>query len=221
MTAQEFFKFKKPNREKLKLFGFAEKGGALLYETEILEGQFRLAVKIKGGSVETALVDTMTEEPYTLHLVEDAAGAFVGSVREQYARVLEEIAARCFDTQIFKSEQTLALIAHAQKKYGDEPEYLWEKFPDNAVLRRRDNEKWYAAILTVQRKKLGIGGDETVEILDVRRDPKELDLMVDGKRYFRGWHMNKKHWLTVPLDGSVPTEELFELLEESYFLAKK
>ena len=33
-----------------------------------------------------------------------------------------------------------------------------------------------------------------------------------------GYHMNKKHWITVVLDGSVPVGELARLIEQSWRL---
>jgi predicted DNA-binding protein (MmcQ/YjbR family) len=33
-----------------------------------------------------------------------------------------------------------------------------------------------------------------------------------------GYHLNKRHWNTVALDGSVPDEELLELVDHSYEL---
>ena len=36
-----------------------------------------------------------------------------------------------------------------------------------------------------------------------------------------GWHMNKKHWYTMILDGSVERRELFRRIDESYRLAVK
>jgi predicted DNA-binding protein (MmcQ/YjbR family) len=33
-----------------------------------------------------------------------------------------------------------------------------------------------------------------------------------------GYHLNKRHWLTITLDGSVPDKTLYELLEDSYDL---
>ena len=33
-----------------------------------------------------------------------------------------------------------------------------------------------------------------------------------------GYHMNKRHWVTVTLDGSVPAQLLVELVEDSYDL---
>lgn len=219
---EDFFRFKAPNRQKCALYGFREEGGVLRYETEIADGQFLLRVEIGAdGAVATSLTDTLTGEPYTLHLVEDAAGAFVGSVRAAYGAELEKIAKRCFETEIFHGAQTKRLIAHIAEAYGDAPEYLWEKFPDNAAVRRRDNQKWYAVLLTVERKKLGLEGEGKAEILDVRMDPAELDLYADGKRYFRGYHMNKRSWATVVLDGPLSDGEIFSLIEESFRLAAK
>lgn len=31
-----------------------------------------------------------------------------------------------------------------------------------------------------------------------------------------GYHTNKRHWNTVAVDGSVPTEEVFDMVEHSY-----
>lgn len=72
-------------------------------------------------------------------MVEEAVGGFVGSVRADYERVLSDIAEKCCYREVFKSAQAKTLLAYAKEKYRDTPEYLWEKFPDNAVLRRRDN----------------------------------------------------------------------------------
>ena len=36
-----------------------------------------------------------------------------------------------------------------------------------------------------------------------------------------GYHMNKRHWNTVILDGSVPQEELLEMIDGSYALVVK
>lgn len=36
-----------------------------------------------------------------------------------------------------------------------------------------------------------------------------------------GYYMNKKHWITVTLDGSVPDEELKSMMDDSYALVVK
>jgi predicted DNA-binding protein (MmcQ/YjbR family) len=35
-----------------------------------------------------------------------------------------------------------------------------------------------------------------------------------------GYHMNKKHWNTVMLDGSIPDSEVFEWIDHSYDIVK-
>ncbi len=216
----DIFKFKAPNFEKLRRYGFAEESGEFVFRTQIFEGQFLMTVRVlRDGAVKTELLDTLTEEPYTLHLVESAEGEFVVRVRKEYGAILQPVAEKCFDTEVFKSSVTKALIARVREKYGDEPEYLWEKFPDNAIWRRKDNGKWYGAVLTVARKKLGLSGEGNVEILDMRADPAEIELLVDNVKIFGGWHMNKRHWIALPLDGSVEIEEIENFLEESWHIA--
>ena len=98
-------------------------------------------------------------------------------------------------------------------------EFLWQKFPDNAVWRRKDTAKWYGAILTVGRHKLDLDSKEIVEIIDLRIEPDQMDALLQNDGYYPGWHMNKKHWYTIILDESVATEEIFRRIDESFRLA--
>lgn len=220
-NAMLLFQKKTPHTEKLLAYGFVREADGFRYDTDIAQGQFVLTVAVSGGGVKTRVMDKDSGEEYVLHRAPGAAGAFVGMVREDYERVLADISEKCFEPDIFKQEQTKRLIAYVREKYGDELEYLWEKFSDNAVWRRRDTKKWYAALLTVSRRKLGQDSDELLEIIDLRMKPEALAALVDGVRYFPGYHMNKKHWVTICLDGSVPLEEICARLDESYGLAVK
>lgn len=120
------------------------------------------------GNVSTEVIDNNSGEEYILHNIADATGAFVGQVKAEYDAILEEISSKCFETDVFKSEQAKRLIQYVREKYGDELEFLWKKFSDNAIWRRKDTNKWYAVLLIVSKRKLGIDSDETVEILDLR-----------------------------------------------------
>lgn len=218
----DLFADKKPIFAKLEAFGFVAQNKRYVYKTDILDGAFELSVMVDmQGLTTTRLTDKDTDEEYRLHLIEAASGKFVGQVREACREVLRQIAEGCFEFEIFKSRQAKALLAYVKEKHGDEAEYLWEKFPDNAVWRRQDNQKWYGAILTVKAEKLGLGGAEKLEVLDIRADSDEIDRLVDDQRYFRGYHMNKKTWLTIPLNNSVSLTEICERLDQSYVLAGK
>ena len=122
---------------------------------------------------------------------------------------------------VFREDYTKKILQYAAEQYGDEPEYLWQDYPEYAVLRRKDTKKWYALLMNLPCKRLGIDGDEMVEVVDLRFDVDELPNKIDNVAYFAGYHMNKKHWITILLDGSVPLDEILGYVDESYTLAKK
>ena len=84
-------------------FGFKESDGEYVYEAEIMNGEFRLYVLIRpDGRVDTRLIETETDEEYTLYKTE-AVGTFVGRVRTSVEEVLCLIAEKCFDSHLFAS----------------------------------------------------------------------------------------------------------------------
>lgn len=116
----------------------------------------------------------------------------------------------------FKSAGMKRVLGYVKEKYGTEPEFLWAKTPDAAILRHKDNPKWYAALLVIPKEKLGIKEGGNVEVLNLKCDLALIDLWIDYKSIFPGYHMNKKHWISVILDGSVEDSEIFSLIDMSY-----
>ncbi len=219
--ANVIFKNKACNFERLLEYGFEKREDTYFYKGILPSSEFEMLVSITElGKVSATIMDTGLNEPYTLHLASGAVGEFVGTIRAEYENILTDIADKCFEPDVFKTDIAKEIIAYVRNTYGDELEYLWKKFPDNAVVRRSDNKKWYAAILTVSRSKLGFESDEIVEVIDLRMKPEEVE-KIDKVKILPGYHMNKKHWITVVLDGSVSLDEIFTLIDESYVLAKK
>ena len=219
---ESVFKQKKIVWDKLIPFGFAETEEGYRYQQMMPDCGLLLTVRVtKQGQLSTEVTDPVTDAPYTLHLLDGAAGSFVGAVRSQYQALLADIASQCFEADVFRSEQAKALIGYVRKTYGDELEYLWPKTPDNAIWRRKDTQKWYAALLTVSKRKLGLAEEGKAEILDLRLPPEEMAALVDHKTSFPGYHMNKKHWFTILLDGSASIEEITSHIAISFDLAVK
>ncbi|MDV0441092.1 MmcQ/YjbR family DNA-binding protein [Methanorbis furvi] len=222
MEIDEIFENRKIIPERLLSFGFVRQNDGYHYAAPLLDGRFQMSVIIsEQGKVYTEVIDTVSEYAYVLHRVAEAEGEFVGRVRDEYESVLAAINNACFERDVFKSSMAKKVISHVRETYGDELEFLWNRFPENAVFRRQDTEKWYAALLRIPKRKLGIDDDELIEIIDLRIISEEIPSLIDNKKYFPGYHMNKKHWFTICLDGSVPAEEIFCRIEESYRLAKK
>lgn len=186
-----------------------------------MDQQFTLTVTIStAGVAMTKLIDTATDSEYVLHLAPKASGEFVGQVSVAYQDVLQRIEAACCEDDVFATKQARELIQFVQRTFEDDLEFLWPKFPKNAVWRRLDNRKWYGALLTVAKSKLGLTGDELVTVIDMRATPAEVIELVDGEHYFPGYHMNKRNWYTIVLDGTVPTAEICQRLQASYELVK-
>ena len=61
---------------------------------------------------------------------------------------------------------------YVKKKYKSKPEYLWKRYPDYVVFRHEDNQKWYVLIMNISRDKLGLAGNDVVDILNIKlREP--------------------------------------------------
>lgn len=112
------------------------------------------------------------------------------------------------------------LLQYAEETYGTLPEYLWARDPESGILRHPANGKWFAAVLRVSRKRLGLDGEGDTDILDIKCDPLLMGSLLLSEGFLPGYHMNKKHWLTILLDGTVPTEDICGLLDMSYDLTK-
>ncbi len=110
------------------------------------------------------------------------------------------------------------ILRYVKEKYGTEPEYLWLKDPDSGVLRHSDNNKWYGILMKVPKNKLGSDDDKVIDILNVKCNPDFIisGLMPNGFR--PAYHMNKKHWVTVPLDGSVELSTIYPFIAMSFEL---
>ena len=110
-----------------------------------------------------------------------------------------------------------AVFIYIKKKYKTSPEYLWKKYPEYAVFRHADNNKWFALQAAVPGNKLGLGGDDLIEVVNVKVDDMFYrDMLIRQEGIIPAYHMNKQHWVTVLLDGSVKQEQVFDLIDTSF-----
>lgn len=108
------------------------------------------------------------------------------------------------------------VTAHIREYYGIEPERLWEKYPGYAVFRHPGSRKWFALVVDISKSRLGLPGDDLVDVLDIKCSPVMIGSLLMEKGFLPAYHMNKTSWISVLLDGTVPDETVFPLLELSY-----
>ena len=216
-----FIKNKKIDFKKLEEFGFELKDNSYYYHTSLLKNQFKMSVKISlDNSIFTEIIDTETNEAYVLHLLEIKRSGYSEKVYKAYSEILAKIQKECFEDEIFKANYTKEIITYVKNKYEDKLEFLWEKSPKNAVVRKKSTNKWYAVILTVSKRKLNLDSDEIIEVINLHNTVEEIKKLIDNKKYFPAYHMNKKYWCTICLDGTVELKEIYKLIDISYELAE-
>ncbi len=213
------FKNLKPNFKKLECFGFQEEENCYSYSEKVLNESFCVNVCVcKSGETAFEVVDCDTLEEYVMAYLEDSQGAFVGNVRTALNEVLERVINECYESNVFKNFQSKQIINYVYEKFGAVPEFLWEGTPNNAVFRVGPNKKWYGALLSVNSTKLGLPYEREEEILNLKAMPCDVSSLVNKEGFLPAYHMNKKHWYTVVLNGSVPIDEIYSRIDESYRL---
>ena len=217
VTPAEFFRRMRVKRATLQKFGFKKESGGWTYSAPIANGALVCTVTVNaGGAVEEMTTDAATGDEYVQHRIAAASGKFVGGVRRDIMALMRRIAAACFERDVFKTAAARDLLSFAEMEWNEKPEFLWKNFPDYAVLRREGTEKWYALIARLTADKVGGNRTDVIEIVNMRRTEG-----MDGPRFLPAYHMNKKTWTTIVLDGAVGAAELQKLLSESRKLATK
>ncbi|WP_049503876.1 MmcQ/YjbR family DNA-binding protein [Streptococcus oralis] len=215
----EIFKAYQFNSKKAKEYGFIENQGVWTYSLTILKGDFLMKITVEDSDLTFQVFDQETGELYPQVHMESMRGTFVGSVREACLEELFDIRKACFEVQKFLCPQTKRIMALVQEKYGNQLEYPWEKSPDTAVLRHEDNQKWYAILMRIPWDRLDKGRDGLVEAVNLKHD-QVADLLSQNGIY-PAFHMNKRYWISLPLDDTLTDEKVLELFERSWFLTSK
>ncbi len=215
------FKSRKILYPALLSYGFQKQGDVYFLEKEICNHSFKVVVEITQKSKMSKVMDMDANDEYILVDVEQVKGSFVGTVKEEYEKILKEIIENCTENDAFKSKQAQEIIKYISKNYQDSLEYLWEKSKDTAVVRNKESQKWYGIFFVLNEEKLGLPSNKTVDVLNLRYPKEKIRDIVDNEKVFLGYHMNKQHWISIVLDGSIPLEKIMVWLSNSYKMACK
>lgn len=77
------------------------------------------------------------------------------------------------------------------------------------------------ALLSMGKERVGNGdlSNKDVGQINLKCDPTEALMLRDiFPAVIPGYHMNKKHWNTVLLNGTLPERELYRMIDNSYLL---
>ena len=208
---KEFFRRLRVKRRTLPKFGFRKTSAGWTYSEPVANDALVCVITVDAkGAVTENTVDAATNEEYVQHRIAAASGKFVGGVRRDVMALMRRIADACFERDVFKTALARRILSFAETEWGETPEFLWKSFPDYAVLRRKDTNKWYALVARLTADKVGGKRDDLVEVVNLRRTEG-----MDGSRFLPAYHMNKKTWTTVVLDGTIDANKLLRFLTVS------
>lgn len=108
------------------------------------------------------------------------------------------------------------LLQWVSEQYGTTPDFPFENDNYSAVLRHPCG-KWYGLVFSVPTRTFG-GNDGYVDAVNLKCDPALADLIRDEPYIAPAYHMNKKHWISVLLDGSAPDDRVKFLVDHSFGL---
>jgi len=122
-----------------------------------------------------------------------------------------------------EKRQADIVVEHIKSEYGADPEFLWpDRYPSYAVFRHDSDGKWFALVATISSKSLGLKDDKEIDIINLKFDKNQTyNFAETGDHIFPAYHMNKNNWITIVLDGELPDELVFELVQKSFLLSDK
>ena len=110
---------------------------------------------------------------------------------------------------------------YINEQYDALQEYPWKDTPNFTTFKHRNNKKWFALIMDVPYTTLKIDKDGNVNVVNLKNIPEIIGGLRKEKGILPAYHMNKEHWITVLLDGTVPKEKICGLIDLSYELTRK
>ena len=93
---------------------------------------------------------------------------------------------------------------------------------DTTVLRHADTGKWFGIIMNISGNKVGLSPEIKVDVMNVKCKPEDTFTAREiSSGILPAYHMNKKHWISILLNGTVEKELTEALLETSYDLTSR
>ena len=213
---EEVFKKTKMDFAKLSKYGFKKEKDLYKYSKNIMNNTFRIDIEVnKDGLVKGKIFDLSICEEYTNFRVEENTGSFVSKLKSEFKNLLEDIKNNCFIKKDFIYEQANRIAKSIKEKYGDDPEFEWEKYPGYGVFKNKDSHKWYGIIMNVDKNKLDKESHGEVEIIDIKLNQNEIKDLLKQDGFYPAYHMNKNNWISIILNNTVRDEDIMNLIAKS------
>ena len=209
------------NFNKLVPYGFQKlDDGTFLFYKAILDGEFKLEVIVDNkGSINSKIIEVAFDEEFYGLEVEDYIGGFIGEMKEECLKALQDIKDNCCEDRLFRFDQSNRIVKTILERYDERPDYPFEdgKDQEDAVFRYSKNQKWYGILMPIKRSCISKKAEDTdiIDVLNVKIDESKRDEILKLTSVYPAYHMNKLKWISIVLDGGLDDDSLMELIDTS------
>lgn len=109
---------------------------------------------------------------------------------------------------------------YINENYDCMEEHPWNDTPNFATFKHSDNKKWFALIMDIPYDRLKINKDGYVDVINLKNIPEFIGGLRQINGIFPAYHMNKEHWISVILDGTLDVKKIKELIDLSYEITR-
>lgn len=105
-------------------------------------------------------------------------------------------------------------------EFSVKPDFPFENDFESAIFRHKDNKKWFALVMEIDKSKLDGKTTQKIDVVNLKCDPILREPLLQNRGIYPAYHMNKVHWISVVLK-EITLQEIQPLVEISFNLTKK
>ena len=216
MIEKELFSHYAIDEKKLLAYGFRPEGSTLVYTQDLAADRLRIIITFD-RALSGRIIDLAFGEEYVNFRMEPATG-YSAEIRSRFEALLLDIRDKCCRNQFFQSEQARRINGFICGTYDVMPEFLWPNIPSYAAFRKKQGGKWFAVIGSVPRCKVDPASRsaQDVEVINVKADKDQIDVLLGQEGIYPAFHMNKKCWVSIILDGTLSDSAICRMVSESH-----
>ena len=192
--------------------GFVLINGKYIYERS-LDDTFLIRISID-QRLHDEVFDVSTNEPYTLYKLSALSSGFAYSMKQNVESIIEELFPELRQEDPFSTPSFRYLEDAMIASYSEPSDNPFEE-DDIRIFRLKQNRKWYGLAMKIPAKKLGFDGDNEIFGLCVRVEKGCAERYINHQVVFPAYHMNKKNWVNLILDGRMSDDEVLDYLRRS------
>lgn len=184
-------------------------------ERKIVDSDFTLKLVYTDDKAEVTVFDEEGSE-YILFNVRNSEGSFLSEIREKAEKTLESIRDNCFNAADLREK----IFDFVKEEFNTVPVHPFADDDDSTTLNTEVRNKWYAIIMNIPYKSMGIDSEGKCDVINLKADPERIPDLTDNIHIYPAYHMNKKHWISVLLNEGCDIESLKGLIRNSYYLVE-